>query len=99
MGDEGVMEFADRLLADHDGLLGLARSDLDALLDALGQGSAKATVIAAAFELAARIATATRHRERSLLRTSADLVAFLAADASLIGSNNSGACRATPAAA
>jgi DNA repair protein RadC len=85
VGDEGVMEFADRLLADHDGLLGLARSDLDALLDARGLGPAKATEIAAAFELAARIATATRRRERPLLRTPEEVVAFIAADAALLG--------------
>jgi DNA repair protein RadC len=84
-GDEGVLETADRLLAEHDGLLGLARSDLDALLAARGLGPAKATELAAAFELAARIATATRRRERPLLRTPEEVVAFIAADAALIG--------------
>jgi DNA repair protein RadC len=66
-GDEGVLEFADRLLADHDGLLGLARTEIDTLLEARGLGPAKATELAAAFELANRVASATRRRERPKL--------------------------------
>ena len=66
-GDEGVLEFADRLLADLDGLLGLARSEIDTLLEARGLGPAKATELAAAFELANRVASAIRRRERPKL--------------------------------
>lgn len=66
-GDEGVLEFADRLLLEHDGLLGLSRRELDTLLESRGVGPAKATELAAAFELANRVATATRRRERPKL--------------------------------
>jgi DNA repair protein RadC len=76
-GDEGVLEFADRLLLDHDGLLGLARADLDTLLEARGLGPAKATELAAAFELANRVATATRRRERPRLTSPETAVAHL----------------------
>ena len=76
-GDEGVMEFADRLLADHDGLLGLSRSDIDTLLEARGLGPAKATELAAAFELANRVANATRRRERPKLNSPEATIAHL----------------------
>lgn len=66
-GDEGVLEFAERLLLEHDGLLGLSRRELDALLESRGVGPAKATELAAAFELANRVASATRRRERPKL--------------------------------
>ncbi len=76
-GDEGVMEFADRLLADHDGLLGLSRSDIDTLLESRGLGPAKATELAASFELANRVANATRRRERPKLNSPEATVAHL----------------------
>lgn len=66
-GDEGVLEFADRLLLEHDGLLGLSRREIDTLLESRGVGPAKATELAAAFELANRVAMATRRRERPKL--------------------------------
>ncbi len=76
-GEEGVMEFAERLLNDYDGLLGIARSDIDALLQAHGIGPAKATELAAAFELANRVANATRRRERPILNSPEAAVAHL----------------------
>lgn len=66
-GDEGVLEFADRLLLEHDGLLGLSRREIDTLLESRGIGPAKATELAAAFELANRVASAARRRERPKL--------------------------------
>lgn len=66
-GEEGVLEFADRLLAEHDGLLGLSRTEVDTLLESRGIGPAKATELAAAFDLANRVASATRRRERPKL--------------------------------
>ena len=66
-GDEGVLEFADRLLLEHDGLLGLSRREIDTLLESRGVGPAKATELAAAFELANRVASAARRRERPKL--------------------------------
>ena len=76
-GGEGVLEFADRLLLDFDGLLGLARTELDTLLEARGLGPAKATELVAAFELANRVATATRRRERPRLGSPEDTIAHL----------------------
>jgi DNA repair protein RadC len=66
-GEEGVLEFADRLLLEHDGLLGLARREIDTLLTSRGIGPARAAELAAAFELANRVASATRRRERPKL--------------------------------
>lgn len=66
-GDEGVLEFADRLLLEHDGLLGLSRCEMDLLLASRGVGPARATELAAAFELANRVASAARRRERPRL--------------------------------
>ena len=60
-------EFADRLLLEHDGLLGLSRREITTLLESRGIGPAKATELAAAFELVNRVATATRRRERPKL--------------------------------
>jgi DNA repair protein RadC len=79
-GDEGVMELADRLLAEHDGLVGLARCGLDALAGTRGLGPAKTAEIAAAFELAVRIAQAGRRRDRPRLRAPEEVAAYLAAE-------------------
>lgn len=83
-GDEGVLEMADRLLHDHDGLLGLARCDLDALCQARGLGPAKATEIAAAFELGSRLAQAQRRRERPRLALPEDVAAFFATELAIL---------------
>lgn len=53
---EGVLQLASRLLQDHDGLRGLAAADLATLARTRGVSSAKATTIAAAFELGRRLA-------------------------------------------
>ncbi len=66
-GDEGVLELAERLLADYDGLLGLAACDVQQLARERGLGPAKACELAAAFELGKRLARA-RRRSRSPLR-------------------------------
>jgi DNA repair protein RadC len=76
-GEEGVLEFADRLLQEHDGLLGLSRCEIERLLKSRGIGPAKATELAAAFELANRVATATRRRERPKLTTPESAVEHL----------------------
>lgn len=77
-GDEGVLEMADRLLLDHDGLVGLARCDLDGLCLARGIGPAKASEIAAAFELGSRLAQAERRRDRPRLTNPEEIAAFVA---------------------
>ncbi len=53
---EGVLELADRLVRVHGGLRGLAAADLVMLSGEHGVGAAKATTIAAAFELGRRVA-------------------------------------------
>ena len=53
---EDVLAVASRLLAEHDGLRGLAGSDLPTLSAIHGLGPAKASTIAAIFELVRRAA-------------------------------------------
>ena len=53
---EDVLAVASRLLAEHDGLRGLAGSDLPTLAAIHGLGPAKASTIAAVFELGRRAA-------------------------------------------
>lgn len=55
---DGVLAIASRLLQQHGGLRGLAGADLATLSAEHGMGSAKATTIAAAFELGRRLALA-----------------------------------------
>jgi DNA repair protein RadC len=76
-GDCDVMELAERLLSDYDGILGLSRTDLAILLSAHGLGPAKATEIAAAFELAKRVAQSQRRRERPILKSPEDTAAYM----------------------
>jgi len=52
--DEDVMQLAARVLREHDGLAGIARADVATLAHACGIGAARASTIAAAFELARR---------------------------------------------
>lgn len=52
---EDVLAIAQRLLRDHGGVRGLGRADLPTLASTHGVGHAKATTIAAAFELGRRL--------------------------------------------
>ena len=62
------MQLANQLLEEQDGLVGLAGMGVDHLVQAHGLGQAKAAEIAAAFELARRLARSAR-RERPKLAT------------------------------
>jgi len=53
---EDVLSLASRLLGDHAGLRGLASADMPSLQSTRGIGPAKATTVAAAFELGRRLA-------------------------------------------
>ncbi len=53
---EDVLSLASRLLGDHAGLRGLASADMLTLQSTRGIGPAKATTVAAAFELGRRLA-------------------------------------------
>nr|MDA3962972.1 hypothetical protein [Planctomycetota bacterium] len=76
---EGVLEFAQRLLDEHDGLLGLADQDVAELAMAHGLGPAKAAELAAAFELAKRLSSAKR-RDRPRLVRPEDVAALVGPD-------------------
>jgi DNA repair protein RadC len=75
-GGEGVLNLADRLLRENGGIVGLAGCDLMDLLALQGIGEAKATEMAAAFELGRRLARAAKG-ERPRLAQPEDVVAFL----------------------
>ena len=75
--EEGVLQLAERLQDDHQGLLrGLARADLAELSSIRGLGSAKATTIAAAFELGRRLAL-EGDEERPTVTSPADIARLL----------------------
>jgi len=76
---EGVLGMARRLLDEHDGLVGLAGRDLCALMESHGLGPAKATELAATFELGRRLRQAAR-RARPTLRTPEEVVAAIGTD-------------------
>lgn len=76
---EGVLEFSQRLLDEHDGLLGLAERDVAELAVARGLGPAKGAELAAAFELGRRLSQA-RRRERPRLVRPEDAAALIAAE-------------------
>lgn len=78
-GNEHVLDMSQRLLDEHDGLIGLAHMDIEELLKSHGLGPAKATEITAVFEIARRIARSKR-AERPQLHTPEAVIALIAAD-------------------
>ena len=78
--DESVLAFADRLLHENDGLLGLADLDVALLQQHLhGLGPAKSSEIAACFEIGRRLRQAQRRR-RPTLKSPEDVIACLHSD-------------------
>lgn len=75
--DEGVLELAQRLLAEQGGLIGLARLSAEELAAIPGLGEAKALELAAAIALGARLAAAQAAERPRLDRPSA-VAAFVA---------------------
>jgi DNA repair protein RadC len=75
-GSDGVLALADRLLQDHDGLLGLAGCDIIDLMANEGIGQAKAAELAAAFELGRRLVRASRG-DRPSMRTATEVAAYM----------------------
>lgn len=73
---EGVMELAQRLLAEHGGLVGLSRLAPDELARLPGLGEAKAVELAAAFAMGVRIAAAVAI-ERPQLKSPEQVAAFV----------------------
>lgn len=80
---EGVLAIASRLLREHGGLRGLAAADLATLSSEHGMGSAKATTIAAAFELGRRLAL-TGDDARPTITGPADIARLLQAEMELL---------------
>lgn len=76
---EGVLELSQRLLDDHDGLLGLAERDVAELAMAHGLGPAKGAELASAFELGRRLAQ-SRRRDRPVLSRPEDAAAAVATE-------------------
>ena len=81
--EEGVLQLAERLQRDHQGLRGLARADLAELSSIRGLGSAKATAIAAAFELGRRLAL-EGDEERPTVTSPADIARLLQGELELL---------------
>lgn len=81
--ERDVLGLAEDLLVEHDGLVGLAGMDVSALAQGRGLGQAKAGEIAAAFELARRLARAAR-RDRPRLSTPEEVAAILAPELSTL---------------
>ncbi len=76
VGGENVLALATRLLAQYDGLGGLARLDFSRLTAVRGLGPAKAAQLLAAFELGRRL-MAESPRERFQIRSPADAAHLL----------------------
>ncbi|MDI3339719.1 MAG: DNA repair protein RadC [Sphaerobacter sp.] len=76
---ETVVDVATRLLVEHDGLPGLARTDFDELCRARGLGEAKAAKLKAALELGRRLSVA-QPEARPQVRTPEDIYAIAGSD-------------------
>ncbi len=82
-GGENVVRVAEKLLARHDGLPGLAQATIQELCQDRGVGEAKAIQVKAALELGRRLLVAAPH-ERPQIRQPADAANLLMAEMSLL---------------
>ncbi len=80
---EDVLSLASRLLGDHAGLRGLASADMPTLQSTRGIGPAKATTVAAAFELGRRLAL-EGDDVRPQVRDPADIARLVQAEMELL---------------
>lgn len=80
---ENVVRVAEKLLARHDGLPGMAQATIAELCQDKGVGEAKAIQIKAALELGRRLLVAAPH-ERPQIRQPADAANLLMAELSLL---------------
>lgn len=76
---ETVIDLANRLLVDHDGLVGLVRTDFEELCRVRGLGVAKASRLKAMLELARRISV-DQPTERPQVRSPEDIYAVAGSD-------------------
>ena len=82
-GGENAVRVAERLLARHDGLPGLAQATIGELCQEKGVGPAKAVQIKAALELGRRLLVAAPH-ERPVVRSPADAANLVMAEMALL---------------
>lgn len=80
---ENVMRVAEKMLARHAGLPGLAQATIHELCEDKGVGEAKAIQVKAALELGRRLLVAAPH-ERPQVRAPADAANLLLAEMSLL---------------
>jgi DNA repair protein RadC len=80
---QSVLSLADNLLADHEGLGGLARLSFAELTRVNGPGEAKAAELQAAFELARRL-NALQPEERPYVRSPQDVHNLLGPDMAML---------------
>lgn len=83
MKGETVIDIANRLLVEHDGISGLARADFDDLRRTRGLGEAKAAKLKATLELARRI-SAAQPQERPQIKSPEDVYLLLGSEMSLL---------------
>jgi DNA repair protein RadC len=76
---ETVIEIAQRLLVEHDGLAGLVRADFEDLNRARGLGEAKASKLKASLELARRF-SASQPQERPQIKSPEDVYLLLGSE-------------------
>ena len=84
MRGRNVIEIATQMLVSQQGLRGLAALDFPGLLKQAGLGRAKATTIAAAFELGRRIAVEPDGETRPTVTTPADIARHLQGEMELL---------------
>lgn len=80
---ENVMRVAEKMLARHEGLPGLAQATIHELCEDKGVGEAKAIQVKAALELGRRLLVAAPH-ERPQVRAPSDAANLLLAEMSLL---------------
>ncbi len=80
---ENAIHMAERILADFDGVAGLAKANLDELCQQRGIGEAKATQIKAALELGRRLVASLPH-ELPKITCPADVAHMLMLDMALL---------------
>jgi DNA repair protein RadC len=80
---ETVIEVAQRLLVDHDGLNGLARSDFETLCSIRGLGEAKASKLQASLELARRL-SASQPQDRPQIKSPEDVFLLIGSEMALL---------------
>jgi DNA repair protein RadC len=80
---ETVIEVAQRLLVDHDGLPGLVRADFEELCQVRGLGEAKVSRLKATLELARRL-SAAQPQDRPQIKSPEDIYLLLGSEMSVL---------------